>query len=451
MEFGYDSADQLRNASLTDTSTGTAINQYSYDYDPSGNRTNAQIGSTIIKSVPNNLNQLTSESAGGKMHFRGTLNEPATVTVGGNLATVDSAGNFDGVADVNVGTNTVAVVATDASGNTRTNNYQVTVPSGTSTTLLYDLNGNLASGDSKTYEWDAANRLIAINYQGTTDRTEFTYDGRGRRIKIVEKTNSVSTSTKNLVWIEQDIAEERDDNNVTTKRYYRQGFTINGQPSTSNYFYTRDHLDSIREAVNGNGIIQARYDYDPYGRRTKISGTLDVDFAFTNHYYHQRSGLQLSLYRAYDANLGRWISRDPKANSELLKDGPNLYAYVGNAPEDRVDHLGLQSDDPRPPGPTPDGPPAPYWGEPPCECPPRLPAAEQDNVCTPPAPQWLNANRCAKQCCKDHDDCYKKHSCHDDSWPWGEHAWCYPACITCNTIASVCVADSVPDPLCWIP
>jgi YD repeat-containing protein len=40
---------------------------------------------------------------------------------------------------------------------------------------------------SSTYEWDAANRLVAIN--GGTHRTEFSYDGMGRRARIVEKEN----------------------------------------------------------------------------------------------------------------------------------------------------------------------------------------------------------------------------------------------------------------------
>jgi YD repeat-containing protein len=40
-DLGYDSANQLRSANLTDTVAGTQVNQYNYDYDPAGNRTNA--------------------------------------------------------------------------------------------------------------------------------------------------------------------------------------------------------------------------------------------------------------------------------------------------------------------------------------------------------------------------------------------------------------------------
>ena len=462
-DLGYDACDQLRSAILTDNVTGAGVNQYDYDYDPAGNRTNAQIGSAIIGSLANSLDQITSQTSGGKMHFRGMVNEPATVTVGGNPATVDAAGNFDGTANVNIGTNTVAVVATDASGNNRSNNYQINVPSGTSRALLYDLNGNLINDGSKSYEWDAVNRLVAINYSGTTNRSEFTYDGLSRRVRIVEKSNSTIASTKNFVWIGQDVAEERDASNSVTKRYYRQGFNVIAQSSTSSYFYTRDHLDSIREATDSNRTIQARYDYDPYGQRTKVSGTRDADFGYTGHYCHQPSGLHLALYRAYSADLGRWISRDPKANSEFSKDGPNLYMYVGNSPEDRFDPLGLASADPRPPpsptpgpvtaplrppGPTPGPPPAP----PPstiCNCGPKPGALPQDKVCSSPA-GILNLNRCSKQCCAEHDACYTAGGCRMNSWypsNWG----CWPECDKCNLTVGICVAVAVQSPFCLIP
>ena len=42
-------------------------------------------------------------------------------------------------------------------------------------------------GNNETFEWDAANRLSAINYQDSGNRTEFAHDGLGRRMRITEK------------------------------------------------------------------------------------------------------------------------------------------------------------------------------------------------------------------------------------------------------------------------
>jgi RHS repeat-associated protein len=109
-----------------------------------------------------------------------------------------------------------------------------------------------------------------------------------------------------------------------------------------------------------SGNIRAEYNYDPWGRRTRVGGDLDADFGFTGHYYHAPSGLDLTLYRAYSADLGRWLNRDPMGerrfevarnahfqNSPALHppaeitEGPNLYAYVGNDPLQFMDPLGL--------------------------------------------------------------------------------------------------------------
>jgi RHS repeat-associated protein len=58
---------------------------------------------------------------------------------------------------------------------------------------------------------------------------------------------------------------------------------------------------------------------------------------FFGHYYHVRSGLHLAPFRAYDADLGRWLSRDPIAEDG----GINLYAYCAGDPVNCVDPLGL--------------------------------------------------------------------------------------------------------------
>jgi YD repeat-containing protein len=70
----------------------------------------------------------------------------------------------------------------------------------TTRTLSYDENGSLTNdGLTRTFEWDAANRLTAINYT-SGNRSEFTYDGLSRCAKIVEKTNGSVTSTRKFVW-----------------------------------------------------------------------------------------------------------------------------------------------------------------------------------------------------------------------------------------------------------
>jgi RHS repeat-associated protein len=245
-----------------------------------------------------------------------------------------------GLANVTSGTNTVAVVAHDVEGNTSTNNYQVVIPPA-SAAYTYDLNGNLMTDATRTYAWNAKNELVSIVYTSGPNagtHTEFTYNGAGDRVKIVERSGTVIgsgtiTSTKQYAG-----NEELDGTGTVTKRYFAQGEQRIVSGVTTNYFYTRDHLGSIREMIASDGAtIDARYSYDPYGRATQVSGSLSCDFQYAGMYEHATSGLNLTQYRAYDPNVGRWLSRDPIGESG----GIDLYGYVGNSPTNAIDPFGL--------------------------------------------------------------------------------------------------------------
>jgi RHS repeat-associated protein len=53
--------------------------------------------------------------------------------------------------------------------------------------------------------------------------------------------------------------------------------------------------------------------------------------------YHAQSGLYLTMYRVYDPQTGRWLSKDPIEE----EGGFNLYAYVEGDPLNYIDPLGL--------------------------------------------------------------------------------------------------------------
>jgi len=341
-QYGYDGAAQLLSAVASISGTQSPIDAYAYLYDAAGNRTSQQINNSVMSSAYNTLNQVTSESGGRMLTISGSLSQPGTVVVGGGqpYVTGTSSYNFSAQVPVVAGSNSIQISATNVNSIGVTKTLTLTATNGTAVPhLTYDLNGNLTYDGTYNYAWDSANRLVAIWYGavGTSGSTTMAYDGLGRRVQIVESSsNGTVNSTKNLVWDGMTICEEKNASDAVTKAYFREGVQMNGV----DYYYTRDHLGSVREVTGTNGVVLAEYSYDPYGLQTETSGTMTFDIGFTGQYYHQPSGLLLAPYRGYSATLGRWISRDPLANAEM-RQGPNLYAYVLNDPICRVDPLGL--------------------------------------------------------------------------------------------------------------
>lgn len=203
---------------------------------------------------------------------------------------------------------------------------------------LNQISTTTAPGGSRTNEWDAKDRLVAVN--AGNERTEFTYDGGSRMVSIRKLVGGSQASFRRFVWCDNRICEERDAAGVVTKRFFSQGMKVENGPATGNYFYTRDHLGSIRELTDASGNVRARYSYDPFGRRTRLEGDLEADFGFAGMFWATEAELARARFRTYDPELGRWLSRDPLRRAEQ-QEGPNLYAYVRNNPVNATDPLGL--------------------------------------------------------------------------------------------------------------
>jgi RHS repeat-associated protein len=342
--YGYDGANQLTAATLRNASQ-VILESNSYAYDKAGNRT--QMGNTTTapsNAEVNNLNQLLSLRDFGPTTFAGTVDEPATVTVNGQPARMTSNDGgapyrFEAQVSLDAGTNLVSVQAKDGRNNTSTKNYSVS-SSGAAKAFEYDGNGNLrferqpGGAVIREYQWDQQNRLVKLI--AGANESQFEYDGESRRTRIRELTNGTQTKDERFVWCGSRICQKRTGLTTVARRYFDNGFL----QSTTKYFYTRDHLGSVREVVASNGTtVNARLVYDAWGRLTE-TGTVQSDFTYTGHYLHRPSALNLAQYRGYDAGLGRWLSRDPIG----LAGGLNLYGYVGNDPLNFVDRDGRLPD-----------------------------------------------------------------------------------------------------------
>ena len=210
----------------------------------------------------------------------------------------------------------------------------------------------------REYRWDQQNRLVRV-LEGTHESV-YEYDGESHRVRIKELTSSVETKNETFVWCGSRICQKRSGSTVV-RNYFRQGF----EEGSTDYFYTGDHLGSVREVVGSDGItVASRRLYDPWGKGTVSGSGALADFGFTGYYLDRPTGESLTWWRAYDPSLGRWLTMDPIG----LKGGANLYAYVGGNPVNLVDPFGQEAQECKlPPGPLPpQGPCSPMT----CPCDP---------------------------------------------------------------------------------
>jgi RHS repeat-associated protein len=267
----------------------------------------------------------------------------------------------------------------------------------------YDDNGNLITSANGRYEYayDDENRLVQRLDNGSgvfhpPTLSQFVYDGLGRlRVRqeftwVCQQPDSpapggpsvADTELQDCSWVLDSethyiydgmrVIQERNGDNFPTVSYTRgndlsgtlegaggiggllarsSGYSIGNW--TSHAFYHADGNGNITYLVDSSQALAASYRYDPFGNLISSSGglaTLNV-YRFSSKEIHVNSGMYYYLYRFYDPNLQRWINRDPlgepgfellrRGGPEAFGDGPNLYHFVKNNPEARIDAIGL--------------------------------------------------------------------------------------------------------------
>jgi RHS repeat-associated protein len=100
-----------------------------------------------------------------------------------------------------------------------------------------------------------------------------------------------------------------------------------------------DQLGTVRDVVDGNGVVVNHLVYDSFGNiESESNGAVDFRFGYTGREFDEESGQYYYRARYYDAGVGRFLSEDPIS----FKGGDaNLYRYVGNSSIVAVDPSGL--------------------------------------------------------------------------------------------------------------
>jgi len=194
----------------------------------------------------------------------------------------------------------------------------------------YDNNGNLLDDGVYTYTYDGANRLSAINRPLSTIR--YYYNGLGDRLETsIVPVNGIGGQTTIFTMdLASGLTQVLDDG--TNTYLYGNGRIAQVNTAGTEYFLG-DALGSVRQMTDASGAVTLAKSYDPYGQlRTnlQIPNSQSTDFGFTGE-QTDPTGLLFLRARYYDANVGRFTSRDSFPGLIETPQSLNRYAYaLGN-------------------------------------------------------------------------------------------------------------------------
>lgn len=205
-----------------------------------------------------------------------------------------------------------------------------------------------------TYQWDAQDRLVAVNTPGGGVH-QYAYDYRTRRIATQETPASGPAKNRAIVFAGGvSLAEYEGTQSVAVTPgalpavHYMRGPDMGGgvggllysvRGATLKYSLSNGRGDIVAQS-NPNRAITWQASYEAYGRRTQETG-VNEDRQRANSKDEDPTGLLNEGFRYRDLETGVWLSRDPAG----LVDGPNLYAYVKQNPWTSFDPDGLQGSD----------------------------------------------------------------------------------------------------------
>ncbi|MBS0621233.1 MAG: DUF687 family protein [Verrucomicrobia bacterium] len=215
-------------------------------------------------------------------------------------------------------------------------------------TYDYDPNGNLIATNQSRLRYDPLNRLISIE---TPDQLlTFTYDTFHRRQTktLHTKQNGTWTQTQHLSFLYdgQNEIGATEDTAIIQLRILGStpraeiGAAIAIELRGRVYAPIHDMQGNLRCLVSEQGEIVESYLYSAFREEgAQNPSPLGNPWRFSSKRMDEETHLIYYGRRYYDPDIGRWITPDPQGFS----DGPNLYAFVHNAPLLRVDLYGLET------------------------------------------------------------------------------------------------------------
>ena len=189
--------------------------------------------------------------------------------------------------------------------------------------------------------WNSQYQLVSVSTNGAFAES-YAYDALNRRIS----TTTLEGMTRHVYddnW--QCIADIDEQGNIIASYVWGDGIdkllavTIGGVT----YYPLTDIQGTVWGYVDSQNNIVAHWQYDAWGN--VLSGEMGpsaavlatLRYRFQGREWSAATGLINFRMRWYDAETGRWLSKDPIG----LNGGLNLYAFCADDPANKKDPLGL--------------------------------------------------------------------------------------------------------------
>ena len=226
-------------------------------------------------------------------------------------------------------TNAIRNVPVTASSTNLTNNSSTVDAASQLSGASYDAMGRLTSDGSYSYVWNLASQLTS--FTTASGSTAATYDAIGNRLSKTSAGSATHAYTWNYALGLPSISIEQQAGSDSL--YYIHNpdgvllYSIDATTDARN-FYHYDEMGNTVFVSNDAGNVVASYAYSPFGQLMAETGVLDNPFTWQGQFgiMTEDDGLYYIRARYYDANAGRFISRDPIRSSKPMKINPYQYA-----------------------------------------------------------------------------------------------------------------------------
>jgi RHS repeat-associated protein len=210
----------------------------------------------------------------------------------------------------------------------------------------YDLNGNLLNKGNVAFSYDALDRLIKV--ESAELRFEYQYDFQNRRIAKRKYRNDDSQWTlheqEKYIYVgDQEIGACNAENQIMQLRILGVGLgaeigaTIAIEVDDRIYAPVHNHIGHIMALIDTEtGDVAQTYRYTAFGDEL-TQDVVNNPWKFASKRKDAETGFYNFGRRYYSPDMMRWLTADPIDR----KGGPNIYAYVLNAPLTSFDLYGF--------------------------------------------------------------------------------------------------------------